>query len=46
MIAPDPRWLEILKASGWQTAFLSVACWVFLALPKLGLMEPLPVLMA
>jgi hypothetical protein len=27
---PDPRWLEILKASGWQTAAISAACGLFL----------------
>ena len=26
MNATDPRWLEIIKASGWQTTALAVAC--------------------
>jgi hypothetical protein len=25
-MTPDPRWLEILKASGWQTAAIAIAC--------------------
>jgi hypothetical protein len=25
MASPDPKWLEILKASGWQTAALTAA---------------------
>ena len=25
-MAPDPRWLEILRASGWQTAAIAIAC--------------------
>lgn len=29
---PDPRWLEILKASGWQTTAIAVACGIFLFL--------------
>jgi hypothetical protein len=29
-MAPDPRWLEILKASGWQTTALAVASGLFL----------------
>lgn len=37
MNQPDPRWLEILKASGWQTSALTVACLVVLALVKAGL---------
>ncbi len=28
----DARWLELLKASGWQTSFLFAGCAVFLAL--------------
>lgn len=31
-MTPDPRWLEILKASGWQTAAIAAACGVFLTL--------------
>jgi hypothetical protein len=29
-MTPDPRWLEILKASGWQTAAVAAACGLFL----------------
>jgi hypothetical protein len=29
-MTPDPRWLEILKASGWQTAAIAAACGLFL----------------
>ncbi len=29
-MTPDPRWLEILKASGWQTAAIAIACAVLL----------------
>lgn len=29
-MTPDPRWLEILKASGWQTAAIAAACGVLL----------------
>src|SRR4051812_25610559 len=31
-MTPDPRWLEVLKASGWQTGMLALACLVFLIL--------------
>jgi hypothetical protein len=31
-MTPDPKWLEILKASGWQTTFLAIGCAVFLVL--------------
>jgi hypothetical protein len=43
-VAPDPKWLEILKASGWQTTFLAVGCAVFLVLVKLDIIvvEPWP----
>jgi hypothetical protein len=34
MNAADPRWLEILKASGWHTTALTVACVVVLVLIK------------
>lgn len=27
---PDPRWLEILKASGWHTGAIAMACALFL----------------
>ena len=40
---PDPRWLEILKASGGQSASLAVACGFFLLFARLGwLPEPYP----
>ena len=32
----DPKWLEILKASGWQTTGLTVALVVFLVLVRTG----------
>jgi hypothetical protein len=35
-MSPDPRWLEILKASGGQSASLAFACAVFLILGRLG----------
>ena len=37
----DPRWLEILKASGWQTAALFLACATFLLAAHLGWLPPL-----
>jgi Super-infection exclusion protein B len=37
----DPRWLEILKASGWQTAAISIACGLFLLAAHLGWLPPL-----
>lgn len=36
MSAADPRWLEILKASGWQTTSLALACTVILLLVEAG----------
>jgi hypothetical protein len=35
-MSPDPRWLEILKASGGQSASLAVACAAFLILARVG----------
>ena len=32
MNAPDPRWLEILKASGWHTSAITLACVVVVVL--------------
>ncbi|MDO8273450.1 MAG: super-infection exclusion protein B [Gammaproteobacteria bacterium] len=32
----DPRWLEILKASGWQTSLLTIACVLILVLISKG----------
>ncbi len=40
-MAPDPKWLEILKASGWQTTAIAVACGLFLLLARLGWLPPL-----
>lgn len=37
----DPRWIEILKASGWQTGAIALACALFLLLGKLSLVPPL-----
>jgi hypothetical protein len=39
-VTPDPKWLEILKASGWQTTGLACAFGVFLLLPRFGLLPP------
>jgi hypothetical protein len=36
MTTPDPRWLEILKASGWQTSAMSIASVVVLVLVRNG----------
>jgi hypothetical protein len=38
---PDPRWLEILKASGWQTAAVAGACALFLLIAHWGWLPPL-----
>jgi len=40
-MTPDPRWLELLKASGWQTAGISIACGLFLLGAHLGWLPPL-----
>jgi hypothetical protein len=43
IMTPDPKWLEILKASGGQSASLAVACGVFLLVAHLGwIPEPYP----
>src|SRR4051794_7021342 len=39
-MALDPKWLEILKASGWQTAAIAVACGLFLAMDHWGWLPP------
>ncbi len=39
-MTPDPKWLEILKASGWQTTALACAFGVFLLLSRLGFLPP------
>ena len=33
----DPRWIEILKASGWQTTALTLACIIIVVLVKQGI---------
>ena len=40
-MSPDPRWLEILKASGWQTAAVAAALGLFLYSHYLGWIPPL-----
>lgn len=35
-MTPDPKWLEILKASGWQTAALAAAFGVILLVIRIG----------
>ena len=35
-MTPDPKWLEILKASGWQTAALAAAFGVILLVMRVG----------
>lgn len=42
VINPDPKWLEILKASGWQTTALTTACLIFLFLSHIGMLPVLP----
>ncbi len=41
-MAPDPRWLEILKASGWQNAAIAVACGLLLLTSSWEWLPPLP----
>jgi hypothetical protein len=40
-MTPDPRWLEILKASGWQTTALATAFGLFLLAAHIGWLPPL-----
>lgn len=40
-MTPDPRWLEILKASGWQTAALAIAAGLFLWANQTSWLPPL-----
>ena len=35
-MTPDPRWLEILKAGGWQFAALATACGLYLLVSSAG----------
>lgn len=44
-MTPDPRWLEILKASGGQSASLAFACAAFLILAHVGWIPELNPLM-
>jgi hypothetical protein len=37
----DSKWLEILKASGWQTTAIAAACGLFLLLSRWGWLPPL-----
>ncbi len=39
MSGPDPRWLELLKANGWQTTALAAACGTVLFLVKKGYVQ-------
>ncbi|MCX5890654.1 MAG: super-infection exclusion protein B [Deltaproteobacteria bacterium] len=41
MVTPDPKWLEILKASGWQTTAIAAACGIFLLFARRGWLPPL-----
>ena len=41
-MTPDPKWLELLKASGAQTLALSIASGLFLLTPRYGLLPELP----
>ncbi|MHB8483387.1 MAG: super-infection exclusion protein B [Nitrospiria bacterium] len=38
MVTPDPKWLEILKASGWQTSAIAAGCGIIFALINTGLL--------
>lgn len=40
-MTPDPRWLELLKASSWQTAAIAMACGFFLLAALWGWSPPL-----
>jgi hypothetical protein len=40
-MTPDPKWLEILKASGWQTTALAAAFGLFLLAGRMGWLPPL-----
>jgi len=37
----NPKWLEILKASGWQTTAITCACGLFLLMVRWGWLPPL-----
>jgi hypothetical protein len=38
-MSPDSKWLEILKASGWQTSAIAVACAGLFGLIRFGLLQ-------
>jgi hypothetical protein len=38
----DSRWLEILKATGWQTTAIAAACGLFLLFARWGWLPSLP----
>ena len=40
----NPKWLEILKASGWQTTAIAIACGIFILLAHIGALPELPAL--
>jgi hypothetical protein len=40
-VIPDPKWLEILKASGWQTTAIAVAFGLFLLAGRTEWLPPL-----
>ncbi len=40
-MVPDPKWLEILKASGWQLLAICLACSGFIMLAQLGVIPKL-----
>jgi hypothetical protein len=44
-MTPDPKWLEILKASGWQTTALAAAFGLFLIAGRTAWLPPLDPLM-
>jgi hypothetical protein len=41
-MSPDPRWLEILKASAWQTFAIATGTGVFLYLARQRILPPVP----
>jgi hypothetical protein len=40
-MTPDPKWLELLKASGWQTTALAIAFGLILLAARIGWLPPL-----
>jgi hypothetical protein len=45
-VVPDPKWLEILKASGWQTTAVALALGLFWVISTWGWIPPLEPWMA